>query len=104
MSALYGHAPAVALHGAPFDLDTASAARCGRGLAGTIQDLVLIALAWAIFIGVILHPGVQIVGLGACALGLLVGSVRSGLGRRPEIQPARQPRFAGQGRAANHIR
>jgi hypothetical protein len=88
MSALYGHGPANVLQGAPFDLDVRSAAkRAGAGsrLAGTIRDLMLIALAWTIFIGIILHPAVQLVGIAACALALLVGGARSGFSRRAEI-------------------
>lgn len=86
MSALYGHGSANVLQGAPFDLDVRFAAkRAGDGLIGTIRDLILIALAWTIFIGIILHPGVQIVGIAACAFALLVGGVRSALGRKAEI-------------------
>jgi hypothetical protein len=62
-----------------------AAKRAGGGLIGTIRDLILIALAWTIFIGVILHPGVQIVGIAACALALLVGGARSAFSRRSEI-------------------
>lgn len=81
------HGQADVLHGAPFDLVTGSAAPAsafGR-LAGTIRDLVLIALAWMIFVGVLFHPGVQIIGIAACALALLVGSIKGALGRRAEI-------------------
>ena len=86
MSALYGHGPANALQGAPFDLDVRFAAkRAGGGLIGTIRDLILIALAWTIFIGAILHPGAQIVGIAACMLALLVGSARSAFSRSAEI-------------------
>ena len=89
MSALCGHGPADVLHGAPFDLDTRSATGAKSSgfnrLAGTIRDVVLIALAWTIFIGVIFHPGVQIVGLVACALALLVGSAGAAVRRRAEI-------------------
>jgi hypothetical protein len=88
MSALYGHGPANVLQSAPFDLDVGFAAkRAGAGsrLAGTIRDLILIAFAWTIFIGVILHPGAQIVGIAACALALLVGGARSAFARRAEI-------------------
>ena len=81
MSAVYGSANV--LQGAPFDLDVAK--RAGGGLIGTIRDLLLIALAWTIFIGVILHPGVQIVGIAACALALLVGGARAAFSRRAEI-------------------
>ena len=88
MRALYDHGSANVLQGAPFDLDVRFAAKradAGSRLAGTIRDLTLIALAWTIFIGVILHPGAQIVGIVACALALLVGGARSALGRRAEI-------------------
>jgi hypothetical protein len=86
MSALHGHGSANVLQGAPFDLDVRFAAkRAGSGLIGTIRDLILIALAWTIFIGIILHPGVQIVGIAACALALLVGGARAAFSRRAEI-------------------
>jgi hypothetical protein len=86
MSAVYGHGSANVLQGAPFDLDVRFAAkRVGSGLIGTIRDLILIALAWTTFIGVILHPGVQIVGIAACALALLVGGARSAFSRTAKI-------------------
>jgi hypothetical protein len=88
MSALCGHGPANVLQGAPFDLDVRFSAKrpgAGRRLVGTIRDLILIALAWAIFIGVILHPAVQIVGIAACALALLVGGARAAFTRRAQI-------------------
>jgi hypothetical protein len=83
-----GHGPANVLQGAPFDLDVHSAAkRAGAGskLVATSRDLMLIALAWMIFFGVILHPAVQLVGIAACALALLVGGARSAFSRRAEI-------------------
>ena len=86
MSAVYGHGSANVLQGAPFDLDVRFAAkRAGGGLIGTIRDLFLIALAWTIFIGVILHPGAQIVGIVACALALLFGSARAALRHTAEV-------------------
>jgi hypothetical protein len=85
MRDLQGHGSAVVLQGAAFDLDTGSAVRGSRGLAANIRDLGLIALAWVIFIGVILHPGAQLVGIAACGLALVVGSVRAAIGRRGEI-------------------
>jgi hypothetical protein len=88
MSALYGHGPANVLQGAPFDLNVRSAAkRAGAGskLVRTTRDLMLIALAWTIFIGIILHPAVQLVGIAACAFALLVGGARSAFSRRAEI-------------------
>jgi hypothetical protein len=85
MNALHGHGSAVVLQGAAFDLDTGSPVRGGRGLAANIRDLGLIALAWVIFIGIILHPGAQLFGIVVCGLALLVGSVRGGIGRRGEI-------------------
>jgi len=50
--------------------------RTGRTLAATIRDLVLIALAWAIFIGLVMYPAAQIIGIAACAVALLVGGGR----------------------------
>jgi len=89
MSALYGHGPADVLCGAPFDLDTRSSSGAKSSgftaLAATIRDVILIALAWLVFIGVIFHPGVQIVGIAACALAVLVGSARAAIGRGAEI-------------------
>jgi hypothetical protein len=86
MSAVYGHGSANVLQGAPFDLDVRFAAkRAGGGLIGTIRDLFLIALAWTIFIGVILHPGAQIVGIAACALALLVSGARAALRHTAEV-------------------
>jgi hypothetical protein len=85
MSAFQGHGSAVALQGAAFDLDTGSVVRDGRGLAANIRDLGLIALAWMIFIGIILHPGAQLFGIAACGFALLVGSVRAAIGRGGEI-------------------
>jgi hypothetical protein len=79
MSALCGFAPAETLQGAPFDLAIGPAGKASgaRRLAGTIRDLALIAIAWALFIGVIFHPGVQIVAIMTCALALMVGSARA---------------------------
>jgi hypothetical protein len=37
---------------------------------------VLIALAWAIFIGLVMYPAAQIIGIAACAVALLVGGGR----------------------------
>jgi hypothetical protein len=87
MSALCGFAPAERLQGAPFDLRIRSVAKASdaRRLAGTIRDLALIVLAWALFIGLIFHPGAQIVGLVTCALALMIGSARGAGGRRAEI-------------------
>jgi hypothetical protein len=84
MSALCSHGSADVLRGAPFDLITVSAAQSSAtrgGLAGSFRDIVLIALAWVIFVGVILHPGVQIVGIVTCALALLIGGARAATNR-----------------------
>jgi hypothetical protein len=48
----------------------------GSPLAATIRDLVLIALAWTLFIAVVMHPIAQIAGIAACAIALLIGSER----------------------------
>ena len=59
------------------DLPTSS--RSATAAAGRmLVDLALIALAWAIFIGVMLYPAAQLVGLFACAIALVVAG-----GRRP---------------------
>jgi hypothetical protein len=50
--------------------------RAGRSLAATVSDLALIALAWAIFIGLMMYPAAQIIGIAACAIALLVGGAR----------------------------
>jgi hypothetical protein len=84
MRAFQGRGQAVALQGAPFDLAIARRGG-GRGFIGTIGDLVVIALAWMIFIGVIFHPGAQLVGIAACGLALLLGSVRAAFGRKGQL-------------------
>jgi len=43
-----------------------------RNVAGTIRDIGLIMLAWMIFIGVVVYPAAQLVGLLTCAIALLV--------------------------------
>ena len=48
----------------------------GRSLAATIRDLVLIALAWALFVGIMMYPVAQIAGIFICAIALLLGSAR----------------------------
>ena len=50
--------------------------RAGRSLAATVRDLALIALAWAIFIGLVMYPAAQIIGIATCAIALLLGSAR----------------------------
>jgi hypothetical protein len=55
--------------------------RAGRSLAATIRDLALIALAWAIFIGLVMYPAVQIIGIATCAVALLIGSGRRAANR-----------------------
>ena len=50
--------------------------RAGRSLSGTVRDLALIALAWAIFIGLVMYPAAQIIGIATCAIALLLGSGR----------------------------
>jgi hypothetical protein len=84
MRAFQGRGQAVALQGAPFDLDIAPRA-AGRGLIRTIGDIGLIGLAWMIFIGVIFHPGAQLVGIAACGLALLVSSLRAAFSRGGQI-------------------
>ncbi len=71
-----------------YDLETGSAAESFSAfgkLAGTIRDIVLIALAWAIFIGVILYPVTQIIGILVCSIALLIGSMRTAARRSAEI-------------------
>jgi hypothetical protein len=79
MSALsgYGHVLLEAPHGLEASFAAKGSRVSGKKLAGTIRDVILIALAWAIFIGVMMHPGVQIIGILACAVALLVGGGRA---------------------------
>jgi hypothetical protein len=62
-----------AAHPAHSDMRTR---RAGRSLAATVRDLALIALAWAIFIGLVMYPAAQIIGIATCAIALLLGSGR----------------------------
>jgi hypothetical protein len=62
--------------------------RSSRKLGTTrvlIRDLALIALAWTVFIGVILYPAAQLVGLLACAIAL--GAERA---RRGKLMPIKK--------------
>lgn len=73
---------------ARYGLETSFAAEsvgASGKLAGIIQDVVLIALAWAIFIGVILYPVMQIIGILACSISLLVDSRQSSANTSAEI-------------------
>jgi hypothetical protein len=49
----------------------------GGRLFATLRDLVFIALAWAIFIGIFVYPATQIVGIAACAIALAIGAGRA---------------------------
>jgi hypothetical protein len=52
--------------------DAGYARRDNRGIVGTLRDLALIALAWALLIGIIVYPVAQLVGLLTCAIVLAV--------------------------------
>jgi hypothetical protein len=52
--------------------DAGARGRDKSGIVGTLQDLALIALAWALLIGVIVYPVAQLVGLLTCAIALAI--------------------------------
>jgi hypothetical protein len=58
--------------------DGASFVRNPPGIARTLRDVLLIALAWALLIGVIIYPVAQIVGLITCAIALALSAARHG--------------------------
>jgi hypothetical protein len=70
-------APFNARYGAGRHADIPTSSRSAVSTAGrTLVDLVLIALVWAIFIGVMLYPAAQLVGLIACAIALVFAGRR----------------------------
>ena len=58
--------------------DAIALAHNPRGVFGTLRDLALIALAWALLVGVIVYPVAQVVGLVTCAIALAVSAVGRG--------------------------
>jgi hypothetical protein len=55
-----------------------SPGRNERRVFRVLRDIVLIAMAWAVFIGIMIQPAAQLVGLLACAIALIVGCGRRG--------------------------
>lgn len=79
----YGRDGRDVLRNALLDLETAPAAR--GNLFRTLRDIALIALAWMIFVGAVMYPAVQIVGIVACAVVLLAGRRRDAAKASVEI-------------------
>ncbi|HUI97066.1 MAG TPA: hypothetical protein VLX44_15020 [Xanthobacteraceae bacterium] len=52
-------------------------APAGARFLATLRDLAFIAMAWAIFIGTMIYPATQIVGIAACAIALFIGAGRA---------------------------
>ncbi|HEY4920559.1 MAG TPA: hypothetical protein VII40_10695 [Xanthobacteraceae bacterium] len=81
----YGNHHGATALAVPADLRGAPA---GAGFLATLRDLAFIAVAWAIFIGIILHPATQIVGIAACAIALVIGAgrARGNMARRDDAR------------------